>query len=252
MKPIQNSINEMILGIKADFKQKIISLVSVFCSASLFRLCLIYNQPLLALVFILIFSATSGLAMSFVFTSYLENVWMIISHFWKVAWLSNPPIELVELSKDMGISSDIKVGLREGIGTAYANKLDKSMVFDSNMFLELNRDELLSIAAHEMHHLRSGISTKYIIYAVIAPMFAGISLTGIPNIMIQFATLSAMLVFMIPVSWSQEHDADKAAVQIFGADIFVSALRKVIGTNNPSDPSLTHPSLNERITKIMM
>ena len=86
------------------------------------------------------------------------------------------------------------------------------------------------------------------LYLPMTIIFLG--LLALPEIMRNISFLSAAVVCMIPISWYFELQADKIATLYTGKMSMISALKKLTIGRDPNEPSLTHPSPNDRIKHI--
>jgi Zn-dependent protease with chaperone function len=155
-------------------------------------------------------------------------------------------------------SGDLKPGRKERFAT------NKGIVFTRGLLDSLDKDEIMSVAAHELGHIKGKHATYKFIATmgmIAAIMFEWLRFTypillneTITQIVLQttldIAALAFLFVAMIPLNWVAELKADKAAVKFEGKENMQSALLKLTKPEELDQPNETHPSTKQRIEHI--
>lgn len=186
----------------------------------------------------------------------------------KFIWLSGKaprlpvPNQLKQLAKRMNTPlEEIKIiNIKEK--NAFATR--KGIVFTRGLLDALDKGEIMSVAAHELAHIKG----KHVTYKFIATMGVMTAIMvewlrftypillneTITQVVLQTTLDIAMLAFlfvaMIPMNWIAELKADKAAVKFEGKENMQSALLKLTKPEEQDQPSETHPSTKQRIKHI--
>jgi len=172
------------------------------------------------------------------------------------------PNELKQLAKRMNTPlEEIKIiNIKEK--NAFATR--KGIVFTKGLLDTLNQGEIMSVAAHELAHMR-GKHVAYKFFATMgvmtvlmiewlrftSPILLNETITQLVlQTMIDVALLAFLFVAMIPLNWIAELRADKAAVKFEGKENMRSALRKLTKPGEHDQPCETHPSIKQRIKHI--
>lgn len=186
----------------------------------------------------------------------------------KFLWLSMKapklpiPNQLKRLAKRMSVPlEDIKIiNIEEK--NAFATR--KGIVFTKGLLDALDQGEIISVAAHELGHIK-GKHVTYKFFAMLGMMVAILVLwlrftypillnETVTQIVIQVTINVGMLAFlfvaMIPLNWVAELKADKTAAQFEGKEHLRSALLKLTKSEEQDQPCETHPSVKQRIKHI--
>lgn len=212
-------------------------------------------------VFLAVLVPVAGLFLLIMSRNILYPNFKLIWLSWKAPKLPAPD-ELKQLAKRMNTQLDyIKIiNIKEKNAFATRN----GIVFTRGILDALKKGEIMSVAAHELAHIKG----KHITYKFIVMM--GVMATimvvwsrftypilfneTITQVVIQITLNIAMLAFlfvaMIPPNWISEFRADKVAVKIEGKENMKSALLKLTNPEELDQPSETHPSTKQRIQHI--
>src|SRR5690606_13810767 len=121
------------------------------------------------------------------------------------------------------------------------------VIFGDRMLIELSKEELLAVFAHEFAHIKN----HHHILRQIA--FIGLMLTGyiafikLPDIILWYAIFALLSMAMIPINWYFEFQADEYAKKYVGPSYLASALLKLSKDHNMDEGSESHPPTNRRI-----
>jgi len=140
----------------------------------------------------------------------------------------------------------------------------KGIVFTKGLLDALDQAEIMSVAAHELGHIKG----KHVTYKFLAtigvmvailiewlrftyPILLNETITQIVlQITIDVAMLAFLFVAMIPLNWIAELKADKTAATFEGKENLRSALLKLTKSEEQDQPCETHPSIKQRIKHI--
>lgn len=233
---------------KLTYKIRIYSFFSTCLLGLLFNYGLITRNSLLAVISGYPFAVLGSFSASMIITNFFEKIWIIASHYWRVTWEPNPPPELLRVASKMDYKKPIKFGIRYDIDTAYA--YNNSVVIGVVPLLLLDADEVESIFSHEIAHIQGRHSLKSTLMLYLPMTIIVLGLLALPEIMRYISILSAATISMIPISWYFELQADKKASIITGKENTISALVKIAIGKDKNEPSLTHPSIKDRIEYI--
>jgi len=170
------------------------------------------------------------------------------------------PFEIANLADKAGVS------IKE-LGIVKANNayvLGKSLVLGKELLNKLDRNEVLAVVAHELGHIKRrhllfrGVSLIlfWVIFVLCwsrfsSPIFFSETVTQIIlAVILNIAGFAFLLVFLIPINWLVELDADKFAAKLVGKEHIKSALLKLVDVDKLEEPSETHPSVAERVNRI--
>lgn len=140
----------------------------------------------------------------------------------------------------------------------------KGIVFTKGLLDALDQGEIMSVAAHELGHIK-GKHVTYKFFATIGvmaailiewlrftyPIILNETITQIVlQITIDVAMLAFLFVAMIPMNWIAELKADKTAAKFEGKENLRSALLKLTKSEEQDQLCETHPSIKQRIKHV--
>jgi Zn-dependent protease with chaperone function len=164
------------------------------------------------------------------------------------------PLEIANLACKAGVS------IKE-LGVIKANN---AYVLGKELLDKLDRKEVLAVVAHELGHIKrrhlliKGVSLIlfWVIFVLCwsrfsSPIFFSETVTQIIlAVILNIAGFAFLLVFLIPINWLVELDADKFAAKLVDKEHIKSALLKLVDVDKLEEPSETHPSVAERVKRI--
>lgn len=237
------------------------------------RLCLYYSVVtcftmlgsipiiLFKLVFLAALIPTASLFLMIFGKNFLYPTFKIIWLSWKAPRLPVPD-QLKQLARRMNTPlEEIKI---INIEEKNAFATGKCIVFTRGLLNALDKGEILSVAAHELAHIKGKhitykfVATMGVISAIMVawlrftfPIFLNETITQIYlQTTLDIAMLAFLFLAMIPVNWLAELRADKVAVKFEGKENMQSALLKLTKQEEQDQPSETHPSIKQRIKRI--
>jgi Zn-dependent protease with chaperone function len=169
--------------------------------------------------------------------------------------------ELKELARKMGVKVD-KVGVGSwGRPSAFTYTslipFRRHIVFSRRLIEKLTKDEVLAVGAHELGHLKKGHNLKmYLVSSLLLPF----SCLNFWILFREFEWLKYLLVgvacaglgsLQSRISKNFEYEADKLAVTYTNEEDFLQGLRKCIPERFSYIPSFSHPSYDERESKLL-
>lgn len=172
------------------------------------------------------------------------------------------PTQLQELAKKMGIPlKEMKI-IECDSKNAFTTR--NGIAFTKKLMDELNEDEIVGVAAHELGHkkgrhgfFRFLVTIPIMLLIVLcwsrftAPIVFNEAFTQILfQLMMNLALLAFTIVALIPVSWVMELKADEMAARFTGKEGIRSALIKLSNPENAKQPSESHPSIADRVKRI--
>ncbi len=199
----------------------------IICSGSLF----------------VVFGSFGGSMFAF---SIANNAWMGISHHWRAKEIPVLP-QITKLANQMGVK-DFNLKVRDDIENAYALRND--IVIGSSFFKTMPQKRLLAIIAHEFQHMKGNHSMKITLGLYPLMVLVCLNYIALPKMILYISLLSAILVFRTPLSWYFELKSDEAASKYVGSEEMIEALLDISSKHNRDEPSLTHPSIKDRIEKL--
>ncbi len=251
-------LGEILRFIKASFNKRLLLYFAVVLTFTMFG-----SIPFIQIKFPFLFAfiAATGL-----FLIVLSKIFIIPT--FKIFLLSRKgislpvPEQIKELSNRMGTSlSKIRI-IKSEERNAFATP--KCITFTDQLLKDLAHNEIMAVAAHELGHLRGRHAFYRILFLMLgvipAPLvwakfttpilfneaFTQVLFQG----MMEVALLAFAIVMMIPVCWVTEIRADEAAARFAGKENIKSALLKLTEKRDATQPSETHPSIQERIKHI--
>jgi Zn-dependent protease with chaperone function len=170
--------------------------------------------------------------------------------------------EITLLSEKAGIQLK-SLGIVKG-RTAFV--LRNSLILGKDLLQKLSFDERQAVVAHELGHIKGQRKhTLFRLFWIVSllavvlfswsklysPIFFSESITQIIlTVMVNIALLAFMTIVMIPINWYIELDADRFAKELVGKEHIRSALLKLTDEKGFSEPSETHPSIEERVKRL--
>ena len=170
--------------------------------------------------------------------------------------------EITHLSEKAGVQLK-QLGIAKGC-TAFV--LRNSLVLGKDLLQKLSFDERQAVVAHELGHIKRQRKHTLLrlfwlvsLLAVVlfswsklySPIFFSESVTQIIlTVMVNIALLAFMTIVMIPINWYIEFDADRFAKELVGKEHIRSALLRLTDEKGFSEPSETHPSIEERVKRL--
>jgi Zn-dependent protease with chaperone function len=170
--------------------------------------------------------------------------------------------EITHLSEKAGVQVQ-QLGIVKGC-TAFV--LRNSLVLGKDLLQKLSFDERQAVVAHELGHIKEQRKhtllrlfwlvtlLAFVLFSwskLYSPIFFSESVTQIIlTVMVNIALLAFMTVVMIPINWYIELDADRFAKYLVGKELIRSALLKLTDEKSFSEPSETHPSIEERVKRL--
>jgi Zn-dependent protease with chaperone function len=161
--------------------------------------------------------------------------------------------ELYEVAKRMGCNYSKKIQLTDNpkVLSAYTNMTTGQIVIPRSWKVErYTFEQLLSILAHEVAHLKTRIWS----YLDMIGVLGGTAVTALFIAMLLptvFAQIGALAAFYLLLSWSlrrAEYRADGVAARIVGPDHLIQVFED-FAKENP-DGSESHPSPKRRIARL--
>ena len=170
--------------------------------------------------------------------------------------------EVEKIAKKMRVKMP-NVKVQKGLDNAYVRF--NTLVLGEKLLSRLSDEARLGVIAHELKHLKE---KHFFISLICALAFSAIPLflwhknswliiwneqfTIITvNLIMNVASLSVVIIAMIPVNIVLEFRADKAMSEILGKSVTVLALLAVSDKESFKFPSETHPAMLERIKYIL-
>ena len=231
---------------------KVITCLLTFLSGLIF---LYTDSALIKFLSISIFALTAEFMIILWVAYYTEglinSVDYIINKNNKIEWRINP--ELVDLAKRMNVRlhKSKPFGMAKGLDNACANLMTKQVVFGDKLLEKLNKNEGLAVAAHEFTHIIRRVSRSIISLWLISFMVIFLSLVNGPDIVKWLIVFAAFNVSFVFTNWKDEYDADFGAAKVVGAPMVISTLQKLRPEAERSVKTVTHPSIECRIRKLI-
>lgn len=153
------------------------------------------------------------------------------------------------VSDKMGVKIDQVYELEEDQANAYAvDSVRKIVIISKSILSHVNNEELESIMAHEVSHIKARHGLKRAIFKGISLITLGSLLFyGVP-ILIIIAGLFLTLITDIYFSKTTELEADISASKIVDKYALISAISKLSGEESLFS---THPAASRRISSIL-
>lgn len=251
-------LSEVLKLVKASFNKRLLLYFAVVSSFTMFG-----SIPFIQIKFPFLFAF---IAVASLFLIVFGKIFIIPT--FRILLLSKKgvrlpvPEQFKELSQKMGTSlKEIRI-MKSNERNAFATP--KCITFTSKLWTDLNHNEIMAVAAHELGHLkgRHALYRFVLVAAAITPIpflwtrFTSpilLNKTITPFVfqgMMEVALLAFMITIMIPVCWVSELKADEAAARYVGKENIQSALLRLAEKKDAMQPSETHPSIQERVKHI--
>lgn len=231
--------------IKSSFKKQFYTYILVAVLGAVFNYSLVFGYKIPAMFSGYLFVVFGSVGGSMFAYSVANDAWLNISHHWRAKEIPVlPPIQ--KLANQMGIKK-FNLKVRADIKNAYAKGDD--IVIGSSFFKTMPQKRLLALIAHEFQHLKGKHNLKITFWLYPVMVFACINYIALPKTILYISLLSATIVFRTPIAWYFELKADEAASKYVGSNEMVDALMHISTNHDRDEPSLTHPSINDRVKK---
>ncbi len=168
-----------------------------------------------------------------------------------LVWQEMPDIRELAGRMHVSLHKVNPFGIVKGLDNAYATP-NGQIIFGETLLARLQSDERLSLAAHEITHIKHRHSLCIAFLVVLTPMIVFMSTAPVhaATILLEAASISIAPVVFVFVSRWCEQDADAGSLRYTGERATVSCLEKV-GKPGSSNMSYgTHPSITERIDRV--
>jgi len=163
--------------------------------------------------------------------------------------------EIKELAKKMGISKAVKVYITNNrlIRGPFTNGFTGKVYLTEAWVKRFPHKEVMATLAHEFSHVKNGRRFSLEIAVVMAGVMlvtAILALHSIP-VIVDIAGFAMMILMMSFLARNNEIRADVEAARAVGPEALISVFEQLKADSKKDDGSETHPSLRERIARLM-
>jgi len=242
---------------------QMILIVSMVILGALYALGFWINNSLLLYV---LDPMISAVAIAWFYGLFLVPVAWIVGRFIFVRAFSRRPVAIelrerlqrlaMETLSRMSVNpgnTRFVVGKRSGSASARRSRARDTIRVGEQLMQAASDDEIIGVIGHELGHIlkghmwKKGAWTGLYVLAYLAISYQATQ-SHFATI-IGLASLAALILAGIPISWRIEYAADQFSAERLGAKPIVSALERLKMTN-PDCVSFTHPPLSRRIRRI--
>jgi hypothetical protein len=205
------------------------------------------SVKLVALCFAMLFGYIMFLRDFGIITNPILTWWKLRG---KVSWQPSPDF-LVDLSHKMKVKLNKKCpfGVTDSPIGAAAN-MSQSQVIVSRYVLALPEAERNAVVAHEVAHLRPNQFIKLLLLCYFV-MLGAATMGNVHPIITTIGVTALFLILRPFVSWNLEYDADHIGSDFSSKEALISALKHLVKPEKYDESSDTHPSVNNRISKLL-
>jgi len=210
------------------------------------RTLLIYSFGFFFLGFVLSFTQLFSGPITFSLGTYLYN-------------RKNPPEEtdfpeLYDVAKQMEYPYNKKIRVTDNpdVDSAYTNMNTGEITFPRNYREKYSLEEILSILAHEVAHLKTRKKSYFDMGWVMGgTVLAALGLAMVlPTIFAQIGAFAVFYLLLVVALQRNEYRADEEAAKILGPDHLISVFRGFARDKRYAGGSESHPAPKKRIARL--
>jgi len=163
--------------------------------------------------------------------------------------------EITQLAKKMGISKQIKVYITNNrfVKGPFTNGFTGTVYLTEEWVKKFHHKEVIATLAHEFGHVKNGrrFSLEMALATGAVLAFATVLAFHQVSVIVQISGFAAMMLVMPHVSHRNEVRADAEGARAVGPEGLISVFEQLKAESKRDDGSETHPSLGERIKRLM-
>ena len=215
-------------------------------STPLIRTLLVYSFAPIFLGFALSFSQLIASPLSFSLDTFLYN-------------RRHPPEEtnfpeLYEVAKLMGTPYNKKIRITDNpdVDSAYTNMTTGEITFPRRYKEKYSLEQILSILAHEVAHLKTRKKSYLdMLWVIGGTTVATVAIaTILPAIFAQIGGLAAFYLLLIKALRRNEYRADAEAARVLGPNQLISVLKDFAKDKRYASGSESHPPPKKRVARL--
>lgn len=156
------------------------------------------------------------------------------------------PDEFRDLAQRMEVKFS-KISCIPGLNNAFVRK--NEVYIGTDLIFKQKKDSILAVTSHEFGHITGKHQMKMALIAgtltlMLFPFFS------LPTAMYLLATISFLIICMVPINWHFELKADETAIDYVGAKAMKEALLTLAIGRSLNEASFSHPPAKYRIERI--
>ena len=131
------------------------------------------------------------------------------------------PDEIAILAKNMGLKIS-RMTIFPDVCNAYAS--GKKLFMGQKLLDKLDAKQIEAVAAHEFGHIKGRHNVAQMLYILPIIIFLWLNWNTLPTGILYLGLFAYVMVALVPIHWTIERKADRAAAKYVGKEAFKSAL----------------------------